>query len=153
TPTDAGASGAAGTPASCQTLQSKCSAGSGDEQAFAQSYCGFVDPCCTATGATSTCAGRVAGAAYDYDFDATAGAACLTAIESRQAGGDLCGALATVSGSWNNDSAVLPECAGVFTPRATGSAAAGAVCSSDADCAPGPTGRSMCLFDFFLPSM
>ena len=141
-----------GQPESCRTLTAKCSGGSDAAQAFATDYCALVEPCCVSQGLTSQCAGTLLGAALGLDFDAAAGATCLAALHARQAGPDFCGSLATVHPSWNNDSAVIPECLEVFKARAavgTGTAEPGAVCHQDADCAPGPTGHSACVFDIF----
>jgi len=149
TETDGG-TGAVGTvPASCQTFASKCSGGSDAAQMFATEYCALIDPCCTAAGLGSQCAGQLGGAVFDYDFDPAAAATCLDALHARQAGADFCAGLATVSQSWNNDSAVLPECVGVFKKRGGGTVAPGGTCTDDTDCAPGPTGRSACVFDVF----
>jgi len=139
-------------PPSCQTYVTKCSGGGDDgAQAFATEYCALVDPCCAAAGLGSQCTGTLAGAALSLQFDAAAATACLDALHARQAGADFCGGLATVHPSWNNDSAVLPECAGVFKPYGgvVGSVGLGDACSDDTDCEAGPTGRSACVFDIF----
>jgi len=106
---------------------------------------------CAAAGLGSQCTGTLAGAALSLQFDAAAATACLDALHARQAGADFCGGLATVHPSWNNDSAVLPECAGVFKPYGgvVGSVGLGDACSDDTDCEAGPTGRSACVFDIF----
>jgi hypothetical protein len=141
-------------PESCRTLTAKCSSAPSSEaaQAFGTEYCALVEPCCASQGLTSQCSGTLLGAALGLDFDPAAAATCLAALHARQAGPDFCGGLATVHPSWNNDSAVIPECLTVFKAPAqpgVGTAEPGAACHEDTDCAPGPTGHSGCVFDIF----
>jgi hypothetical protein len=95
-------------------LTAKCSRPSAEAaQTFGTDYCALVEPCCTSQGLTSQGSGTLRGAALGLEFDPAAGTTCLAALHARQAGPDFCGSLATVHPSWNNDSAVIPECLAV----------------------------------------
>ena len=140
---------ATSSPASCQTLQQKCSGASSAAQSFAQSYCALVEPCCAAGHSPSACENLVLGAAGSYTFDQTAATACLAALQARPSGSGFCAGLATLAGGANGF-AVIPECASVFGSASTGTVAPGQPCKLDGDCAPGPSGPSACEPDIFL---
>lgn len=135
-------------PASCLAYLSKCAGIPDAANEFAAQYCALVDPCCTAAGVGSQCAGLLAGAAFEGPFDATAAAACLEALRQRQAGPDFCGGLAVVRNVYNSW-AVAPECAAVFATHQIGSTPPGEVCTADSACAPGPNGGAVCVYDIF----
>jgi len=143
------ASSATSSPASCQTLQEKCSGASAAAQSFAQSYCALLEPCCAASHSSSGCEDLVLGAAGSYTFDQTAATACLAALQARPSGSGFCAGLATLSSSANGF-AVIPQCASVFGSASTGTVAAGQPCTMDGDCAPGPSGPAACEPDIFL---
>jgi hypothetical protein len=143
------ASSLTSSPASCQTLQVKCSGASSAAQSFAQSYCTLVAPCCATSQSPSACEALVLGTAGSSTFDETAATACLAALQARPSGSGFCAGLATLSGGANGF-AVIPQCAIVFGSASTGTVAAGQPCTQDGDCAPGPSGPAACEPDIFL---
>lgn len=137
-----------GEPASCVTVDMKCSGLSDQVQAFADQYCALVGPCCTQAGSTSQCTAAVYSAARGMTYDETAGAACLQDLQQRQSGTALCDGLALVTSGSSSSWAVTPACAAVFQVR--GTTPPGGACNQDADCEPAADGGAACVFGSFL---
>jgi hypothetical protein len=102
---------------------------------FVSQYCDIFRPCCMAAGLRSDgaqCRSLLGGLAPASSYDAAAGEACLAAMRAAaMAGPALC-----------ETGETPPECENVF--GATGTAAPGATCAEDEDCAPSAQGKVKC---------
>jgi len=115
-----------------------------EARGFMGAYCALFEPCCTAGGLVSHCAGRVGAGALSGSYDPSAGEACLAAVRQRQTSPEFCAGLERPTGveldtSW----AALPECVPVFVPA--GLTPPGGTCASDAECAAGANGAAFCF--------
>ncbi|MBX3231950.1 MAG: hypothetical protein KIT84_12290 [Labilithrix sp.] len=128
-----------------------CSGGGGTSggggattSSFATEYCDILGgTCCPKQGKTyngGTCRALLAlgGASEDVAFDAARADACLAALRSAQSAPTFCEDL--------GGKAVDDTCDGVYTRTGSGTKQPGAVCESDAECAPDPSGDVECVF-------
>jgi hypothetical protein len=124
-----------------------CSSGSSstgtaaNSGSFADQYCAIIEPCCSATGLSTTgsaCHGWVALAAGQGAYDPAAGSACISAMQQAQSSSDFC---TTLGGN-------PPACNQVFKGGTSGTVQPGGACMQDSDCAPAPGGSATCFSQF-----
>ena len=125
------------------TLAAACSSSNGgssaDAQGFAQQYCALIAPCCADAGLStngSQCEALISALTATSTYNATAGAACITAERQASASPGFCAG----AGS----SAAV--CEQVFSAAGTsgGTKQPGEACTTDADCAPAAGGGATC---------
>jgi hypothetical protein len=119
-----------------------CSSGGGGggtaaAQAFTQQYCDLISPCCSKAGLpgnSQTCQSVVGAFTTSATYDASAGQACLQAMQQASMQSSFC---ATLGGN-------PPACNGVFMQSGSGAKGPGQPCSLDQDCAAPAGGRATC---------
>ena len=116
------------------------SSGSGDASSasgFGQQFCQLFEPCCADAGLStsgSVCEAFVSEAESKGTYDASAGQACLDALQSASKSATFC---TDLGGN-------LPACNDVFSSGG-GAAAAGQPCMTDSQCAAPAGGKAYCL--------
>ncbi len=114
--------------------------GSGDASTasgFGQQFCQLLAPCCADAGLSTNgtlCQAFVSEAASKGTYDATAGQACLGALQQASKSSTFC----------TDFGGNLPQCSDVFGPGAT-AAGPGQACMTDSDCAKAAGGGAVCL--------
>jgi hypothetical protein len=118
-----------------------CSSGNGSgdistASGFADQFCQLFEPCCADAGLSTSgteCHALAALAASKGTYNASAGQACINALQSDSKSSAFCTDLG------NN----VPQCDNVFNASA-GSAGPGQACKQDSDCAKAPGGSAIC---------
>jgi hypothetical protein len=120
-----------------------CSSNSSSPSAdFVGKFCGMIQPCCAQAGLSTSgqlCNEEASSSAAAATYDAAAGQACLSGMQTEQSNGTLCSTL-------GDD---IPACQQAFS-QATGNVPPGGACQQDSDCAPEPGGGATCFDQFNL---
>lgn len=104
---------------------------------FADEYCQLIEPCCADAGLSTTgteCQAFAALAASKGTYNASAGQACINALQSASKASNFC---TDLGGS-------VPQCNDVFGSGG-GSAGPGQACKTDTDCAKATGGSAICF--------
>jgi hypothetical protein len=115
------------------------SSGSGDTSSasgFGQQFCGLLEPCCADAGLSTNgtlCQAFVNEAASKGTYNASAGQACISALQAASKSSTFC----------TDFGGNLPQCSNVFGATG-GGAGPGQPCNTDNDCAKASGGSAIC---------
>lgn len=120
--------------AACSSSSS--SGNSSSASGFGQEFCQLLEPCCADAGLSANgtvCQAFVSEATSMGTYNATAGQACISALQAASKSSTFC----------TDFGGNLPQCSDVFGP-AGGGAGPGKPCNTDSDCAKAPGGSAIC---------
>lgn len=107
---------------------------------FGQQFCQLLEPCCADAGLSTSgtlCQAFVSEAASKGTYNASAGQACITALQGASKSPTFC----------TNFGGNLPQCNDVFGTGG-GAAGPGQACTTDSDCAKAAGGGAICFTQF-----